>query len=62
MGSITPILDHLRIQHAADHLVKREGLGIGFLIAHPTPPHLGQLLPQRRQPGPEAESDLKHPN
>ena len=29
------ILDHLRIQHAADHFVEREGLGIGFLIAHP---------------------------
>jgi len=29
------ILDHLRIQHAADHFVKREGFGIGLLIAHP---------------------------
>jgi len=42
------ILDHLRIQHAIDHFVKREGFGIGFLVAHPTPPHLGKLLPQRR--------------
>ena len=29
------VFDHLRIQHAADHFVKREGLGIGFLVAHP---------------------------
>jgi len=29
------VLDHLRIQHAADHCVKAELLGIGFLIAHP---------------------------
>ncbi len=29
------ILDHFRIQHAIDHFVKREGFGIGFLVAHP---------------------------
>ena len=29
------ILDHFRIQHAADHFVKREGFGIGLLITHP---------------------------
>jgi hypothetical protein len=29
------VLDHLRVQHAADHLVKREGFRIGFLLAHP---------------------------
>ena len=52
-----------------DHLVKGEGLGIGFLVAHPQGsdepddhlvsgveklrPHLGKLLTQRRQPGPQ---------
>ena len=29
------VLDHLRIQHAGDHFVEREGLGVGFLVAHP---------------------------
>ncbi len=38
------ILDHLRVQHAADHFVKREGFGIGFLIAHPTPPSAWQTV------------------
>ena len=56
------VLDHLRIQHAGDHLVEREGLGVGFLVAHPQGSdeaddhlipgveklrsHLGKLLPQ----------------
>ena len=69
------ILDHLRIQHAADHFVKREGLGVGFFVAHPqgsdepdddlvpraekARPHLGKLLPQRRQPSPPVRSDRK---
>ena len=55
------VLDHLRIQHAADHFVKGKGLGIGFLIVHAQGsdkaddclisrveklrPHLGILLP-----------------
>ena len=62
------IHDHLRVKHAADHFVKREGFGLGFLIAHPKGSdepddhlasrveklrsYLGELLPQRRQPGP----------
>jgi len=62
------VLDHLRIQHAQDHFVKRERLGVGFLVAHPQRSdeaddhlfsgveklhsYLGQLLPQGRQPGP----------
>ena len=62
------ILDHLRVQHTADHLVDREGLGIGFLVGHPkgrdksndclfprVEEHLidlSKLFPQRRQPGP----------
>ena len=29
------ILNHLRIHHAGDQFVEREGLGIGFLVAHP---------------------------
>ena len=29
------VLDHLRIQHVWDHFVEREGLGVGFLVAHP---------------------------
>ena len=29
------VLDHLRVQHAGDHFLKREGFGIGFLVAHP---------------------------
>ena len=29
------IFDHLRIQHAGNHFVEWEGLGIGFLVAHP---------------------------
>ena len=29
------VFDNLRIQHARDHFVKREGFGIGFLVAHP---------------------------
>ena len=55
------ILDHLRIQHARNHFVEREGLGVGFLVAHlqgghepedqlvsgveKLSSHLGQLLP-----------------
>ena len=62
------ILDHLRIQHAGDHFVEWEGLGVGFLVAHPQGgdeaddhlfsgveklrSYLGKLLPQGRQPGP----------
>ena len=62
------ILNHLLIQHARNHFVKWEGLGIGFLVAHPKRSdkaddclptrfeklrsHLGELLSQRRQPGP----------
>jgi hypothetical protein len=29
------IFDHFRVQHAGDHFVKREGLCIRFLVAHP---------------------------
>jgi hypothetical protein len=29
------VLDHLRIQHARNHFVEGECLGIGFLVAHP---------------------------
>ena len=29
------VLDHLRIKHSRDHFVEWEGLGIGFLVAHP---------------------------
>jgi hypothetical protein len=32
------VLDHLRIQHVADHFVKKECLGKGFLVAHPPLP------------------------
>ena len=32
---LNSILNHLRIQHARGHFVKREGFDIGFLIAHP---------------------------
>ena len=69
------ILEHLRIQHAADHFVKGQGLGIGFLIVHAQGSdkaddclvspveklrsHLGKLLPQRRQPSPPVRSDTK---
>ena len=64
--NLNGILDHLQIQHARDHFVN--GLGIGFLVAHPKGSdkpdnyllslvekphfHLGKLLPQRRQPSP----------
>ncbi len=65
---LTGILDHLRVQHAIDHLVKREGFGVGILIAHPKGsekpdnyqrarveklrPYLSKLFPERRQPDP----------
>lgn len=29
------VLYHFQVKHAADHLVKWEGLGVGFLVAHP---------------------------
>jgi hypothetical protein len=29
------VFDHFRIQHAADHFVKREGFGVGFFVARP---------------------------
>ena len=32
------VLHHLRIQHAGDQFLKREGLGKGFLVAHPSLP------------------------
>jgi hypothetical protein len=51
-----------------DHFVKREGIGVGFLVAHPEGSdksdddlapgvekicsHLGNVLSQRQQPGP----------
>ena len=70
------VLDHLRIQHPRDHFVEWEGLGVGFLVAHPQGgdeaddrlfsgveklrSRLGKLLPQRRQPGPMGE-DQSHP-
>ena len=69
------VFDHLRIQHAAHHFVEWKGFGIGFFIARPEGSdkpddhlvsgveklrsHLGKLLPQRRQPGPQVRSDTK---
>ena len=31
---LNAILDHLRVQHAAEQFVKHEGFGMGLLIAH----------------------------
>jgi hypothetical protein len=66
--NLNDVLDHLRVPHVANHFVKREGLGIGFLAAHPQwsdePDNhlfarieklcsrLGKLLPEGRRPGP----------
>ena len=62
------VLDHFRIQHARDHFIEREGLGVGLFVTHPQGgdetddclfsrveklhSHLGKLFPEGRQPGP----------